>query len=148
MTDLSGVDISLVYSSNCADGRLQFDKGYIWIKSYIYDRPPQVKINGQSSDVFYFINHYNLIGVSFPSSIYHSFGIDHNSSLISGDPEIMLNLSVNGKDSTWKINPDVTIKRLCNGTVFGDFIPADIYYSSANKNFGPVWLPLLLLLLM
>lgn len=148
MTEISGADISLVYNSDCTAGSPKFDKGYLWIKSYIYDHPPSVMINNQRSDVFYFINNYNLIGTSFTSSIYNSFGINDNLSLNDGDRQIMFNLSINGKDSTWKINPDITIKRQCNGAFFdhdGDSLPANIYYSSALKNFKSFMFLILLL---
>ena len=114
MRDISEIDASITYNSNCIDNHLAFSNGHLWIKSFNYDSTPQVKINSQESDVFYFQSQYNLIGVSISPEIYKSFGLRTN----INDQAIKLGLSVNEQESMWTITPDITIKRVCNGSDF------------------------------
>jgi hypothetical protein len=111
---MDGVETSITLVSDCKIG-LHFDSGYLWIKSF-FDRAPNVSINGQSCEVFYFVKQYNLIGASISESIYQSSRIGGNASLDSSS-QLNLNLSVNGRQSDWTVIPQITVKREC----FGDF---------------------------
>jgi hypothetical protein len=132
MDGISGIDVSTIFVTDCIPGRLQFDSGYLWIKSYIFDSVPKVEINGQKSDVFYFIKRYNLIGVSFSESMLESSRIGHES-----DKRITLDLMVNDIHSRWTVEPLTTIKRKCNEASFnGD--PQNFHLIDSAATASPV----------
>jgi hypothetical protein len=115
MDGISNIDVSTIFVTDCIPGRLKFDSGYLWIKSYIFDSVPEFEINGQKSDVFYFIQKYNLIGVSFSESMFESSRIGHER-----DHRITLDLIVNDNHARWTVEPLITIKRQCGESSFND----------------------------